>query len=91
MSKFYDIEPSLENYWHSIILFGCNVASYKIALAKALYDLKDNGNPVITLDKLAVPFSKHIYLICWLVHSLVVKFNYLIYDKSFQTQKVKVE
>ena len=60
MSKFYDIEPSLENYWRSIILFGLNVAMYKIALAKALYDLKDNGNTVITLDKLAVPFSKHI-------------------------------
>ena len=48
MSKFYDIEPSLENYWRSIILFGRNVAMYKIALAKALYDLKDNGNTVIT-------------------------------------------
>lgn len=60
MSKFYEIEPSLENYWRSIILFGRNVASYKFALAKALYDLKDNGNTVITLDKLAEPFSKHI-------------------------------
>jgi len=60
MSKFYEIEPNLENYWRSIILFGRNVASYKFALAKALYDLKDNGNTVITLDKLAVPFAKHI-------------------------------
>ena len=60
MSKFYEIEPSLENYWRSIILFGRNVASYKFALAKALYDLKDNGDTVITLDKLAEPFSRHI-------------------------------
>lgn len=60
MSKFYEIEPTLENYWRSIILFGRNVASYKFALAKALYDLKDNGDTVIALDKLAVPFSKHI-------------------------------
>lgn len=60
MSKFYEIEPSLENYWRSIILFGRNVASYKFALAKTLYDLKDSGDTVITLDKLAVPFAKHI-------------------------------
>lgn len=60
MSKFYEIEPSLENYWRSIILFGRNVASYKFALAKALYDLKDSGQTLITLDQLAVPFAKHI-------------------------------
>ena len=60
MSKFYEIEPNLENYWRSIILFGRNVASYKFALAKALYDLKDSGDSVISLEQLAVPFSKHI-------------------------------
>ena len=60
MSRFYEIEPSLENYWRSIILFGRNVASYKFALAKSLYDLKDNGSTLITLEKLAVPFAKHI-------------------------------
>lgn len=60
MSKFYEIEPTLENYWRSIILFGRNVASYKFALAMALYDLKVSGDTVITLDTLAVPFAKHI-------------------------------
>ena len=60
MSKFYEIEPTLENYWRSIILFGRNVASYKFALAKSLYDLKDSGQTLITLDQLAVPFAKHI-------------------------------
>lgn len=60
MSKFYDIEPTLENYWRSIILFGRNVASYKFALAKSLYDLKDSGQTLITLEQLAVPFAKHI-------------------------------
>lgn len=40
MSEFYEIEPSLENYWRAVILFGRNVASYKFALAKSLYDLK---------------------------------------------------
>lgn len=38
MSEFYEIEPSLENYWRAVILFGRNVASYKFALAKSLYD-----------------------------------------------------
>ncbi|MCC6373273.1 MAG: HNH endonuclease [Moraxellaceae bacterium] len=60
MSKFYEIEPTLENYWRSIILFGRNVASYKFALAKSLYDLKDSGQTLITLDQLAAPFAKHI-------------------------------
>lgn len=60
MARFYEIEPTLENYWRSIILFGRNVASYKFALAKALYDLKDSGETVIKLDKLAAPYSKHI-------------------------------
>ncbi|MBF6650431.1 hypothetical protein [Methylobacter sp. BlB1] len=60
MARFYEIEPTLENYWRSIILFGRNVASYKFALARALYDLKDFGENVITLDKLTEPYSKHI-------------------------------
>ncbi len=60
MSDFYDIEPSLENYWRAIILFGRNVASYKFALAKALYELKDNSNDLISLESLAEPFSRHI-------------------------------
>ena len=60
MSKFYQVEPTLENYWRSIILFGNNVASYKFALAKALYELKANSDDLITLDKLAEPFSRHL-------------------------------
>lgn len=67
MTIFYEVEPILENYWRSIILFGRNVASYKFALAKALYDIKDNGRTIIRLEDLAVPFSKHIsehLLIC---------------------------
>ena len=50
MSEFYEIEPSLESYWRAVILFGRNVASYKFALAKSLYDLKAEGNTIITLD-----------------------------------------
>lgn len=60
MSGFYEIEPSLENYWRAIILFGRNVASYKFALAKSLYELKAEGNTIVTLDQLAEPFSRNI-------------------------------
>lgn len=60
MSEFYEIEPSIENYWRSIILFGRNVASYKFALAKSLYELELNHHTIITLDELAVPFSQNI-------------------------------
>lgn len=60
MSDFYELEPSLENYWRAVILFGRNAASYKFALAKSLYDLKAQGNTIITLDQLAEPFSQYI-------------------------------
>lgn len=60
MEEFYEVEPTLENYWRSIILFGRNVASYKFALAKALYDLKASPNDLITLEELAKPFVKHL-------------------------------
>jgi acetyl-CoA C-acetyltransferase/acetyl-CoA acyltransferase len=60
LNDFYEIEPSIENYWRSIILFGRNVASYKFALAKALYDLKDSSNDVIKLEELAKPYVKHL-------------------------------
>ena len=56
MSEFYEIEPSLENYWRAVILFGRNVASYKFALAKSLYELQASSGTVITLDQLAAHF-----------------------------------
>lgn len=58
--EFYTVEPTLENYWRAIILFGKNVASYKFALAKSLYDLKASPNDIISLEELAVPFSGHL-------------------------------
>lgn len=58
--RFYQVDPVLENYWRGIILFGKNVASYKFALANALYDLKREGSDLILLEDLAVPFSAHL-------------------------------
>lgn len=57
---FYQVEPTLENYWRGIILFGKNVASYKFALAHALYDIPRSGSDLILLEDLAVPFSEHL-------------------------------
>lgn len=58
--RFYEISPSNENYWRAIILFGRNVASYKFALAKALFDLRNSSSDLIALEALALPFAKHI-------------------------------
>lgn len=58
--EFYQVDPSLENYWRAIILFGRNVASYKFALAKSLYELDKVSNDLITLEELAEPFSRHL-------------------------------
>ena len=33
MTNFYEVTPTLDNYWCSIVLFGRNVASYEFALA----------------------------------------------------------
>lgn len=52
--------PCLESYWRSIILFGKNVASYKFALGKSLLELAEKQQTIITLEELAVPYSKHI-------------------------------
>ena len=47
---FTECQPTLENYWRSIILFGRNVASYR-----SLLDLARQGKEVVTLEQLAKP------------------------------------
>lgn len=44
--NFVDVEPTLENYWRAIILFGKNTASYKFALAKSLIDVTLRENQI---------------------------------------------
>ena len=41
-------------------MFGKNSASYKFALGKSLLSLAQEGRTRLTLDELAVPFSRHI-------------------------------
>lgn len=59
--KFVDVEPTLENYWRAIILFGRNTASYKFALAKSLIDVSlESKSDLISLDDLALPYAMHL-------------------------------
>ena len=60
IDEFKEQYPSLESYWRSIILFGRNVATYKFALAESLLTLARSGKTVITLDELAVPYSRNL-------------------------------
>ena len=60
MSDFYLSEPSLENNWRGIVLFGSNTASYKFALAKSLLALHNTEHDLIRLDELAPLFAHHI-------------------------------
>jgi len=57
---FISNEPKLEDYWRGIVLFGRNVASYKLALAKSLLDLHPKSGELIKLEDLAPTYSKHI-------------------------------
>ena len=61
MSKnFVSVDPSLEDYWRSIILFGRNTASYKFALANSLLHFGSEQNQEIKSEDIAAVFSKHI-------------------------------
>ena len=59
-TAFTAYEPTTEDYWRSIVLFGRNVASYKFALAKSLVEMKPASGQLIKLDELALPFARHI-------------------------------
>jgi hypothetical protein len=60
MTDFTEVQPTLENYWRAIILFGRNVASYKFALARSLLEVARSGKTFVPLAELALPFSKSI-------------------------------
>lgn len=57
LSRFEDVDPSLESYWRAIILFGRNVASHKFALAKSLLEINKKSGDIVTPEELAEPFS----------------------------------
>jgi hypothetical protein len=60
MTAFTEVQPSLDNYWRAVILFGRNVASYKFALGRTLLDLADERKTFVPLTDLALPFARHL-------------------------------
>jgi hypothetical protein len=59
-NEFLSKEPTLDDYWRGIILYGRNVASYKFALAKTLLDLSPQSGDLLKLSDLAPAFAGHI-------------------------------
>ena len=60
MSSFLTTKPTAENYWRGIVLLGRNVATYKLALAKSLLELTAAGKTFVTLEELALPYTRHL-------------------------------
>jgi hypothetical protein len=60
MADFISSDPTLEDHWRAIILFGQNVASYKFALAQTLLELADRRNDLLQMDDLAGPFARNL-------------------------------
>ena len=57
---FIGYQPTVEDYWTGLILFGRNTTSFKFALGRALLDLKPSAGQLITLQELAEPFATHL-------------------------------
>lgn len=60
MSTFLTTQPTTENYWRGIVLLGRNVATYKLALAKCLLELSASGKTFVTMEELALPYTRHL-------------------------------
>ena len=56
MEQFALANPTDENMFRSIVLFGRNVASYKFALAAALLRFAEQGREVVPVTDLAEPY-----------------------------------
>jgi hypothetical protein len=57
MATFIEVEPTVDNHWRALLLFGRNVASYKFALGQTLLGLRDRGDESVPLEELALPFA----------------------------------
>lgn len=60
MTPFLAVQPTLENHFRALILFGRNVATYKFALGKALLELSGRPDDLVRMDELAEPFARHL-------------------------------
>jgi len=60
MTDFLAKNPTLDSNWRAVVLFGRNVASYKLALAKTLLGMADRAGDRVPLEDLATPFVGHL-------------------------------
>jgi 5-methylcytosine-specific restriction endonuclease McrA len=60
MIRFLDVQPTRENHWRALVLFGRNVATYKFALGRALLELRARPGDLVRLDELAMPYAQAI-------------------------------
>ena len=58
-NSFISVDPTLEEYWRTIILFGRNTSCYKFSLATALLQNRPE-NSMVKLEDLALPFAQSI-------------------------------
>ena len=57
---FIPTNPSVEDCWRGVVLYGRNTASYKFALASALLELSPKSGQLVKLEDLAPVFARHI-------------------------------
>jgi hypothetical protein len=61
VTDFLAKSPTLDSNWRAVVLFGRNVASYKLALAKTLLSLADRADDRVLLEDLVAPFAGYLY------------------------------
>ncbi len=59
-ATFIPVNPSVEDCWRGIILYGQNSASYKFALAESLLQLNPQAGQLVKLEDLAPVFGRAI-------------------------------
>jgi hypothetical protein len=60
MTDFLAKSPTLDSNWRAVVLFGRNVASYKLALAKTLLAMANRADDRVSLEEPAAPFAGQI-------------------------------
>ncbi len=60
LTPFIPHQPSVEDCWRGVVLYGRNTASYKFALATALLQLKPASGQLVKLEDLAPHFAQSI-------------------------------
>ena len=57
-SIFIEPIPTIESCWRHIVLMGANDKCYKFALGKSLLELANEQKTFVSLEELAIPFTK---------------------------------